>query len=153
MDKSLIGILLLFAAISLTGCRKSTRIHQVRSHETAELAANNERSRSIRTSRTRNDSRERAHKRSNKKLEGSEIFDKYGTAVFMIFTSDGQQGFQGSGFFIDNHGLAVSNYHVFQGTTVGMEHIKLLNDNTVYTVSKVIKKSSDEDAKIPIIYR
>jgi serine protease Do len=63
----------------------------------------------------------------------------------MIFTSDGQQGFQGSGFFIDNHGLAVSNYHVFKGTTIGMEQIKLLNDDTVYNVSEVIKKSSDED--------
>ena len=48
------------------------------------------------------------------KLDGSKIFSKYNTAVFMVFTSDGYNVYQGSGFFINTNGLAVSNYHVFQ---------------------------------------
>jgi serine protease Do len=63
----------------------------------------------------------------------------------MIFTSDGQQEFQGSGFFISSDGLAVSNYHVFKGTTIGMEQIKLLSNNAVYQVSRIITKNSEED--------
>lgn len=43
------------------------------------------------------------------KLDGSKIFAKYNTAVFMVFTSDGYNGYQGSGFFINSDGLAVSN--------------------------------------------
>lgn len=85
------------------------------------------------------------NKRSDRKLEGQEVFDKYATAVFMVFTSDGMNGYQGSGFFIDNNGLAVSNYHVFKGTGKGMEQIKLLGDDTTYQVSEVIASSEDED--------
>ena len=85
------------------------------------------------------------HKKSDHKLEGQEIFDKYATAVFMVFTSDGMNGYQGSGFFIDNNGLAVSNYHVFKGTGKGMEKIKLLGSDEVYNVSEVIQSSEEED--------
>ena len=86
-----------------------------------------------------------SNKRSNTKLEGKDVFDKYASAVFMIFTSDGMNGYQGSGFFIDNNGLAVSNYHVFKGTGQGMEQIKLSGDDTQYHVSEVITSSEDED--------
>ena len=58
------------------------------------------------------------------KMDGAEIFSKYNTAVFMVFTSDGYNMYQGSGFFINNSGLAVSNYHVFQNTSIGEEGIK-----------------------------
>lgn len=85
------------------------------------------------------------HKKSDHKLEGQEVFDNYATAVFMVFTSDGLNGYQGSGFFIDNNGLAVSNYHVFKGTGKGMEKIKLLGSDEVYNVSEVIHSSEDED--------
>ena len=86
-----------------------------------------------------------SNKRSDKKLEGQEVFDKYATAVFMVFTSDGFNNYQGSGFFIDNNGLAVSNYHVFKGTGKGMEKIKLLGSDEAYSVSEVIHSSEDED--------
>ena len=72
------------------------------------------------------------------KLEGSKIFAKYNTAVFMVFTSDGYNGYQGSGFFINSDGLAVSNYHVFQGTNIGAEQIKLSNSDEAYKVAEVI---------------
>ena len=84
-------------------------------------------------------------KRSNEKLEGSQIFDRYGNAVFMVFTSDGSNTFQGSGFFINSNGMAVSNYHVFKGTGIGMEKIKLVGENTAYKVAEIITKNEDSD--------
>jgi serine protease Do len=85
------------------------------------------------------------NKRSNKKLDGRQVFDKYSTAVFMVFTSDGMNGYQGSGFFIDNEGLAVSNYHVFKGTGIGMEKIKLLGSDVAHNVTEIIAKDEEED--------
>ena len=85
------------------------------------------------------------NKRSSDKLEGSQIFDRYGSAVFMVFTTDGSNAYQGSGFFIGNGGLAVSNYHVFKGTGIGLEHIKLVGSDVAYKVTEIITRSEDED--------
>ncbi len=63
----------------------------------------------------------------------------------MVFTQDGYNGYQGSGFFINSDGLAVSNYHVFHGTYIGAEQIKLANSDEVYKVAEVIHSSEDED--------
>lgn len=79
------------------------------------------------------------------KLDGPKIFAKYNTAVFMVFTSDGYNGYQGSGFFINSDGLAVSNYHVFHGTNVGAEQIKLADNEEVYKVAEVIHSDENED--------
>lgn len=80
----------------------------------------------------------------NKELSPSTIFEKFSSAVFKIHTSTGYQGFQGSGFFISSNGVAVSNYHVFQGTTIGYEDI-ILSDGSVYKVTEVYHKSQDND--------
>lgn len=85
------------------------------------------------------------NRRSNKKMDGSQIFESYGSAVFMVFTTDGSNAYQGSGFFIDNEGLAVSNYHVFRGTGIGMEQIKLSGSDIAYKVIEVITRSEEED--------
>ena len=66
------------------------------------------------------------------------------SAVFKIHTSTGYQGFQGSGFFISSNGIAVSNYHVFQGTAVGYEDI-ILSDGSTYKVTEVYHKSQEND--------
>lgn len=79
------------------------------------------------------------------KLEGSQIFAKYNSAVFMVFTSDGFNGYQGSGFFLNSNGLAVSNYHVFKGTSVGAEQIKLVGSDQPYQVTEVIHSDEEED--------
>lgn len=84
-------------------------------------------------------------KPAREKMTGSQIFAKYGTAVFMVLTSDGYNICQGSGFFIGPNGLAVSNYHVFQGTSMGDECIKLPGSDNVYKVTEVIANSEDED--------
>lgn len=85
------------------------------------------------------------NKRSGDKLEGSQIFERYGSAVFMVFTTDGSNAYQGSGFFINNEGLAVSNYHVFKGTSIGFEQIKLVDSDVAYKIEEVIQKSEQED--------
>lgn len=82
---------------------------------------------------------------NNRKYDGTTIFKKYNSAVFMVFTSDGMNGYQGSGFFINNKGLAVSNYHIFKGTGIGSELIKLVGSDTPYKVTKVIAKSKEND--------
>lgn len=87
-----------------------------------------------------------AKKSSNKTvLDGSEIFRKYNSAVFMVYTTDGSNIYQGSGFFIGENGLAVSNYHVFKGTGIGAEAIKMPNDDTAYKVAEIYQRSEDED--------
>ena len=79
------------------------------------------------------------------RMDGSEIFDRYNTAVFMVYTSDGINGYQGSGFFLNSNGLAVSNYHVFQGTSKGAEMIKLSGSDDVWKVTDVIHSDEEED--------
>lgn len=80
----------------------------------------------------------------NKVLTGQEIFKRYSPAVFMIYTTTGNQYFQGSGFFVSSDGLAVSNYHVFEGTSVGAEVI-VLSDGTRLKLNEVIIKDKDND--------
>ena len=110
----------------------------------------------VRTEKTKNElKQEHSHnerqnsepiKRSNSALSGSEIFKRYGNAVFMVLTSDGTNNYQGSGFFIGKDGLAVSNYHVFKGTVIGQENIKLAADNeTLYKLKDVVYKSKEHD--------
>lgn len=70
-------------------------------------------------------------------LTGTAIFEKYNSAVFIVFATDGVKGLQGSGFFISETGLAVSNYHVFKGTTKGLENIKL-TDGRILKIKEVI---------------
>ena len=81
------------------------------------------------------------------KITGQEIFLRCNPAVFMVFTSTGYEGYQGSGFFISSDGLAVSNYHVFEGTEVGLEIIKLSDDRT-YKLKNVLKKDEENDVII-----
>jgi serine protease Do len=81
---------------------------------------------------------------NNGELTGADLFELYNSAVFMIYTSDGWNDYQGSGFFISRDGVAVSNYHVFQGTGIGYEQI-LLSDGSKRKVKEVIAKSSADD--------
>ena len=72
------------------------------------------------------------------------LYESNKSAVIMIYTSDGTNGGQGSGFFITSSGIAVSNYHVFKGSTQGLETIKTTNGNT-YKVESVLAKSEESD--------
>lgn len=81
---------------------------------------------------------------SSGKLSGQEVFRKCNTAVFMVFTSTGTDAFQGSGFFVSPEGLAISNYHVFEGTSVGLEVIRL-SDGREFKLDRVVLKDVDND--------
>lgn len=82
--------------------------------------------------------------KSLREMSGSQIFREYNDAVFMVYTSDGYNAFQGSGFFITSSGIAVSNYHVFKNTSVGLETIKLSSGEKL-NVEKIIAKSEEND--------
>lgn len=74
-------------------------------------------------------------------MGGDEIFEIYGSAVFIITLTEGMTRTQGSGFFISPDGLAVSNYHVFKGSKKGSESITL-SDGNAYKVKEVIGKGN-----------
>lgn len=67
---------------------------------------------------------------SSKEISPKEIFKKYNNAVLLIYSSNGEQMAQGSGFVVSKDGIAVSNYHVLKGTYKGLEVIKLPNGET-----------------------
>lgn len=77
-------------------------------------------------------------------LSGKQIYEKCASAVFMVITSTVNQKYQGSGFFISSSGMAVSNYHVFAGTSMGAEWI-LTTNGSQYKVKDVLYKDKDED--------
>lgn len=78
-------------------------------------------------------------------LNGDEIFEEYASAVFIVTLTDGTIQKQGSGFFISPDGLAVSNYHVFQGGKVGSESISLYDGNVCKIKEVVAKGHCDGD--------
>jgi len=140
--KSKIVLIAFILLLGMMGCRKAARSHSGSSrsaeqHQTIEQPS--QQSQPLQSNSTS------SNNRTDRKLEGQEIFDKYATAVFMVFTSDGFNDYQGSGFFIDGNGLAVSNYHVFKGTGKGIENIKLLGQDNPYKVTEVIAQSDEED--------
>lgn len=74
----------------------------------------------------------------------SELYNKLKPSVFLVYTSDGNSGFQGSGFFVSKDGLAVSNYHVFEGTSQGLEIIETL-DGMQFKIREVLEKNKEND--------
>lgn len=74
----------------------------------------------------------------------SELYNKLKPSVFLVYTSDGTRGFQGSGFFVSKDGLAVSNYHVFEGTSQGFETIKTI-DGEQFKIKKILEISKEKD--------
>lgn len=81
------------------------------------------------------------------KLEGSEIFELYSKAVFMVFTKNEKSVFQGSGFFINDDGLAVTNYHLFEHD-INDAAIKLANFKNFYEIDKIIWANKNADILI-----
>lgn len=85
---------------------------------------------------------------SNSEEKGHEslnaLYQKHKEAVFLIYTSDGNEYHQGSGFFISSEGIGVSNYHVFEGTYKGREVIKLLSGQEFH-IEKVLISDKEHD--------
>lgn len=80
-------------------------------------------------------------------ISPSSLFENISPAVFKIYTSTNSKSLQGSGFFVSGKGIAVSNYHVFQGTIIGYECI-VLSSGEECNISKVYYKSEEEDVII-----
>lgn len=74
----------------------------------------------------------------------SELFKLCKPAVFMVYTTDGINYKQGTGFFISSDGIALSNYHVFEGTNQGKEQIQLYNGRKL-KIDRVIRKDKERD--------
>ena len=81
------------------------------------------------------------------KMSGSDIFKKYDSAVFTVVvpSTDGTMTSQGSGFFIDDKGKAVTNFHVLDGGNLNNASILLPQSNTSYSISKILKANKDND--------
>lgn len=73
-----------------------------------------------------------------------EITKQAEPSVFLVFTQNGggQTIGQGTGFFIDNKGTAVSNYHVFDE---GKKWMIQTQNGQQYPVERIIKKSKAFD--------
>lgn len=74
----------------------------------------------------------------------SSLYSASKSAVFTVYTSDNEKIYQGSGFFVSSDGLAVSNYHIFEGTLKGNEMI-LTESGKEYKISQVIEQDKDLD--------
>lgn len=89
----------------------------------------------------RNVTAKRTQRKSNVTL--SELYEEQRRGVFLVYsTDDGTSGSQGSGFFIADTGLAVSNEHVFDAYR---NHFIKLYDGTVFSVTSIIKRSKEFD--------
>ncbi len=73
----------------------------------------------------------------------SALYEMNKAAVFMVFTSNGTNNYQGSGFFISSSGVAVSNYHVFKETYKSLATIKTMYGQ--YQIDTVYAKSEESD--------
>lgn len=77
---------------------------------------------------------------NNIKLSATEIYNKCNPAVFTIYTNDAQ----GSGFFIGEDGLAISNYHVFEGSNPA-DVMALLPNGGLFQIKEILGYSKDKD--------
>lgn len=144
MNKSFVVTISIIVSVSLYSCAH-------RSGHNRRPKSSNYVSESNHTDISSNTAVVERHKNGNVKMDGAEVFSKYSHAVFMVFTSDGNNTYQGSGFFINDQGLAVSNYHVFKGTTIGDEAIKLEGDDKAYKIKSIIQRSEENDFIIFVV--
>ena len=80
---------------------------------------------------------------SNTTNDLSSLFKELKSSVFIIYTSDGNNTFQGTGFFINSMGKAVSNFHVFENTNYSLAYAVI--NNQKYIVSNLTQKNKDID--------
>ncbi|MBO7463500.1 MAG: trypsin-like peptidase domain-containing protein [Bacteroidales bacterium] len=131
-------ILLIVISLSLAACRHDRRPSARRDYARTETTQSQQQPRQTDTKPTN------TQKTSGTILSGSEIYKKCNSAVFYVLTTDGTNGYQGSGFFVTPNGRAVSNYHVFKGTLMGGEEIHL-TDGRKLKIANVVAKSQKYD--------
>lgn len=84
---------------------------------------------------------------TNGNMSGAEIFQRYGNAVFTIKvpSKDGKMYSQGSGFFINDQGIAVTNYHVLEEGELKDALIAIPGSNTAYSINEIVKANKEND--------
>lgn len=73
-----------------------------------------------------------------------DLFNRHKSAIFLVYTSNDKDTFQGSGFFVSPNGIAVSNYHIFEGTFKGNEVI-VSSSGKELRINRVLEKNADKD--------
>jgi serine protease Do len=75
-----------------------------------------------------------------------ELYKKLKPAVFLIYTvgngEDISDTAQGSGFFVDSSGIAISNYHVFESAG---RAVAITEDGNKYPISQILDFDQDKD--------
>lgn len=71
-------------------------------------------------------------------MSATDVYQRYNSAVFTVLTNRSQ----GSGFFVSADGLAVSNWHVFDGKE--MYRIQT-SDGSRYWVDRIVAYDADAD--------
>ena len=82
---------------------------------------------------------------NNRELSGEEIFNKLSNSTVEITADDGYQTSTGSGFYIDENGTVVTNYHVIEGCS---NVFVTTNDGGTYSVESIIGYDSELDIAI-----
>ena len=135
----LCSVLLCFLMASCSSRR--SRMRQQHRREMRERGITNEDNRGLNGG---NSSIEGVVRGSNKgkALTPEEIYRRCNPAVFTVKMPDRTQG---SGFFINESGVAVTNYHVLRGANSG--RVELAN-NRAYQIVEVLKASEELDYAI-----
>lgn len=141
-ERILIGLFVLAILYSLSGCSGCSPSGR-RSHQKV-ISRTNYSSSTTDRQRNQNTETRKTVSADRRVLPLNELYNKYKKSVFLVYTSDGSSGFQGSGFFVSKDGLAVSNYHVFEGTSQGLEIIETL-DGKQFKIKNVVVKSKEND--------
>lgn len=82
-----------------------------------------------------------------KEYTGTEIFEHFSSAVFVLLTADNDEHvYQGSGFFIDSDGLAVTCAHVLKGMDAAL--VKVPGRDKYYKVEKIYAIDEDSDCAL-----
>lgn len=71
------------------------------------------------------------------------LFKELKSSVFIIYTSNGHDTFQGTGFFINSNGKAISNFHVFENTDYSLAYAVI--ENVKYKISKLSQGNKNID--------
>ena len=123
------------------GCSESGLRHRAAQHLSDDQ---NQRGTSYQRIQPGNQNRSEVQPSEAEGLSLIDLFSKHKSSIFMVFTEDAENIYQGSGFFIHPDGIAVSNYHIFEGTIVGNELIITESGND-FKVERVLERNEELD--------
>lgn len=134
----LLYVLVFLILISISGCKGCSQSGL--RHERMVQSSNNDQQQ---TSNYDNNIYEEP-RNNTKEVDIGRLFNRHKSAIFLVYTSNDKDFFQGSGFFISSDGIAVSNYHIFEDTFKGNEII-VTEDGAEFYIDRVFEKSEEMD--------